>query len=83
MARNLLQVGNSWRTTADIGANWEWMLRCLDNTIGLSRFAGPGHWNDPDMLEVALFRSACTWTGLCTGTGQTLPSSADGPADHL
>ena len=28
------------------------MLRCLDNTIGLSRFAGPGAWNDPDMLEV-------------------------------
>ena len=28
------------------------MLRCLDNTVGLARFAGPGHWNDLDMLEV-------------------------------
>ncbi len=28
------------------------MLRCLDNTIGLSRYAEPGAWNDPDMLEV-------------------------------
>jgi len=29
------------------------MLRCLDNTIGLSRYAEPGAWNDPDMLEVS------------------------------
>lgn len=29
------------------------MLRCLDNTIGLSRYAQPGAWNDPDMLEVS------------------------------
>ncbi|KAK9799718.1 hypothetical protein WJX73_003682 [Symbiochloris irregularis] len=50
----LLQVGNSWRTTADIAPNWDAMLRCLDNTVGLSRFAGPGHWNDPDMLEVGV-----------------------------
>ncbi|KAL3147729.1 hypothetical protein ABBQ32_002471 [Trebouxia sp. C0010 RCD-2024] len=46
------KVGNSWRTTADIAPSWENILRCLDNTIGLSRFAGPGAWNDPDMLEV-------------------------------
>ena len=29
------------------------MLRCLDNTIGLSRYAEPGAWNDPDMLEAS------------------------------
>ena len=46
------QVGNSWRTTGDISANWDSMLRCLDNNVGLARFAGPGAWNDPDMLEV-------------------------------
>ncbi len=46
------QVGNSWRTTADISPNWDSILRCLDNNIGLARFAGPGAWNDPDMLEV-------------------------------
>ena len=22
------------------------------NQAGLAKFAGPGHWNDPDMLEV-------------------------------
>lgn len=46
------QVGNSWRTTADISPSWDSILRCLDNNIGLARFAGPGAWNDPDMLEV-------------------------------
>ena len=53
-ACNAVQVANSWRTTADIAASWDSILRCLDNTIGLSRFAGPGAWNDPDMLEVNL-----------------------------
>eukprot|EP00891_Asterochloris_glomerata_P004554 jgi/Astpho2/4554/e_gw1.00067.147.1_t len=46
------KVGNSWRTTGDISPTFESFLRCLDNTVGLSRFAGPGGWNDPDMLEV-------------------------------
>ncbi|BDA44947.1 Alpha-galactosidase [Coccomyxa sp. Obi] len=46
------KIANSWRTTGDISPNWESMLRCLDNTIGLSEFAKPGAWNDPDMLEV-------------------------------
>ena len=49
----LAQVANSWRTTADIAASWDSILRCLDNTVGLSRFAGPGAWNDPDMLEAS------------------------------
>lgn len=47
-----MQVGNSWRTTGDIAPTWESILRCLDNTVGLARFAGPGGWNDPDLLEV-------------------------------
>lgn len=46
------KVGNSWRTTTDIQPMWDSMLRCLDNTVGLASFAGPGAWNDPDMLEV-------------------------------
>lgn len=45
-------VGNSWRTTADIANSWNDVLRCLDESVGLSRYAGPGGWNDPDMLEV-------------------------------
>jgi alpha-galactosidase len=28
------------------------MLDILDLQVGLDSFAGPGHWNDPDMLEV-------------------------------
>ncbi|KAJ9533678.1 hypothetical protein QJQ45_026749, partial [Haematococcus lacustris] len=28
------------------------ILHCADSTIGLAKFAGPGGWNDPDMLEV-------------------------------
>jgi len=45
-------VGNSWRTTNDISDDWNSFIRVLDNNIGLSPYAGPGGWNDPDMLEV-------------------------------
>ncbi|WIA22757.1 hypothetical protein OEZ86_009714 [Tetradesmus obliquus] len=48
-------VGNSWRTDADIAPSWDSVLRCLDNgAAGLSKYAGPGGWNDPDMLEVGV-----------------------------
>jgi len=47
------ELGNSWRTAGDIADGYESMLRALDDTVGLSRYAGPGlGWNDPDMLEV-------------------------------
>ena len=58
-------TGNLWRTTGDIDDHWQgkkkWpnggccslgMLDILDLQVGLESFAGPGHWNDPDMLEV-------------------------------
>jgi alpha-galactosidase len=45
-------VGNVWRTSGDIDKTWDSVLRCLDTVVGLSMFAGPGSWNDPDMLEV-------------------------------
>ena len=45
-----LQVGNSWRTNDDISlgieAEWKGVVYNLDATVGLSRFAGPGGWND-------------------------------------
>ena len=44
--------GNLWRTTTDISDNWQSMTANLDNNEGLAAYAGPGHWNDPDMLEV-------------------------------
>ncbi|MDE2183982.1 MAG: glycoside hydrolase family 27 protein [Alphaproteobacteria bacterium] len=57
-ARN---IGNLWRTTGDIYDAWEGhnangysigMLNIVDMQADLWPYAGPGHWNDPDMLEV-------------------------------
>jgi alpha-galactosidase len=56
-------VGELWRTTGDISAIFDgyldhgtWkqqgVMPIVDLQIGLRKFAGPGHWNDPDMLEV-------------------------------
>ena len=56
-------VGQLWRTTGDIGASFaadvdrgDWkqlsVLSIIDLQPPLRRYAGPGHWNDPDMLEV-------------------------------
>ena len=57
--------GNLWRTTDDIKDRWggkeKWpgggccsngVMAILDEQVGLESYAGPGHWNDPDMLEV-------------------------------
>jgi alpha-galactosidase len=45
-------VGNSWRTTIDIFDHWQSFLHNLEKQENLSSYAGPGGWNDPDMLEV-------------------------------
>ncbi|MFE0510740.1 NPCBM/NEW2 domain-containing protein [Streptomyces sp. NPDC058964] len=45
-------VGHLWRTTGDISDSWGSMLSILKQNLPLARYAGPGHWNDPDMLEV-------------------------------
>jgi alpha-galactosidase len=45
-------VGNLWRTTGDISDNWSSMISRVHADDDLAAFAGPGHWNDPDMLEV-------------------------------
>ncbi len=44
--------GNLWRTTGDINDHYSRMAEIGFGQAGLARFAGPGHWNDPDMLEV-------------------------------
>ncbi|HYC99373.1 glycoside hydrolase family 27 protein [Brevundimonas sp.] len=53
------KIGNLWRTTGDIADIWEgkkgnnWgVLNLADMNEPLWPYAGPGHWNDPDMLEV-------------------------------
>jgi alpha-galactosidase len=44
--------GNSWRTTGDIEADYDKMYAIAHTQDGIEQYAGPGHWNDPDMLEV-------------------------------
>lgn len=43
---------NMWRTTDDIDDSYGRMIAIGFSQAGLSKYAGPGHWNDPDMLEV-------------------------------
>ncbi len=45
-------AGNLWRTTPDIRPTWASVLSIYERNVLLSKYAGPGHWNDPDMLEV-------------------------------
>ncbi len=46
------EIGQLWRTTADIRDNWASLLWILEANNRHHAAAGPGHWNDPDMLEV-------------------------------
>ena len=52
-------IGNLWRTTGDITDKWNGkhgyslgLMDIVDLQAGIGEYAGPGHWNDPDMLEV-------------------------------
>ncbi len=52
-------TGHLWRTTGDIMSCYDctqqwssgWKV-ILDKQVGLEKYSGPDHWNDPDMLEV-------------------------------
>jgi alpha-galactosidase len=46
------QVGNLWRTTSDVHPSWTRLGSIIDKNIPLAKYAGPGAWNDPDMLEI-------------------------------
>lgn len=46
------EVGNSWRTSPDIQNNWTSMISRADLNDDWAKYAGPGGWNDPDMLEI-------------------------------
>jgi hypothetical protein len=46
--------GNAWRTTGDIEDTWESMAGIAAQQDVPAPFAGPGHWNDPDMLVVGI-----------------------------
>jgi alpha-galactosidase len=52
-------IGQLWRSTGDIAPCWDCKLQwqtgwklLLEQNVDLAQYAGPGHWNDPDMLEV-------------------------------
>ncbi|CAN1846298.1 unnamed protein product [Linum perenne] len=47
-----MKIGNSWRTTGDISDHWDSMIARADKNDKWASYAGPGGWNDPDMLEV-------------------------------
>ena len=45
---------NCWRTGGDINDSWGSVVECGFSQDGHQKFAGPGHWNDPDMLVVGM-----------------------------
>jgi alpha-galactosidase len=45
-------LSNLWRTTSDLQDHWPSVITNFQATVGLHKYAGPGRWNDPDMLEV-------------------------------
>jgi hypothetical protein len=61
------EIGHLWRTSFDIGPHMGSVYYCMDTSAGdivihpefngLWQFAGPGHWNDPDMLQVGNMKS--------------------------
>ncbi|MDN3357740.1 NPCBM/NEW2 domain-containing protein [Actinomadura sp. DC4] len=50
-------IGNLWRTDNDYGSQWSQTLANLDQEAPLAPYAGPGHWNDPDILMVGKMAS--------------------------
>ncbi|EFN53392.1 hypothetical protein CHLNCDRAFT_137182 [Chlorella variabilis] len=46
------QVAHAWRTTFDSHPSWPSIMLNLDESVALARYAGPGAWNDLDLLEV-------------------------------
>ncbi len=49
---NLPTIANMWRIGFDINASWSSVTSLIDQDTNLYSYAGPGHWNDPDMMEV-------------------------------
>ena len=46
--------GNMWRTTDDIGGDYDRVSLFGFQHNGLEKFVGPGHWNDPDILQIGI-----------------------------
>jgi alpha-galactosidase len=46
--------GNMWRTTDDIGGDYDRVTLFGFQHNGLEKYVGPGHWNDPDILQIGI-----------------------------
>jgi alpha-galactosidase len=58
--------GQLWRTTGDIVDSWASILEIgFERQAGLEAYAGPGHWNDPDMLVVGMYGKGNVASGGC------------------
>ncbi|MEI8289977.1 MAG: NPCBM/NEW2 domain-containing protein [Verrucomicrobiota bacterium] len=55
-APTVTPLANSWRTTGDISANWKSVRSIGFSQDKWQKYASPGHWNDPDMLEIGVKR---------------------------
>jgi alpha-galactosidase len=55
----MIDCGNLWRTTSDVTDSFSSFMGIVDTNQALYANAGPGHWNDPDMLEVG--NGGCTF----------------------
>lgn len=49
---DVVKISNMWRIEFDITNTWASFTGLIDTDKPLAQYAGPGHWNDPDMLEV-------------------------------
>jgi len=60
-AEGLAAYSNLWRTTTDIEDKWEKILKIVDTQFEWRPYAGPGHWTDPDMLQIGNFGTPNTF----------------------
>lgn len=61
---------NLWRNYGDISDSWDSVLGIInhygDSQDDFQPYAGPGHWNDPDMVRITTATSATQWICNCT-----------------
>ena len=70
-------AGGQWRIGQDISDDFDYpgnregyyfdVLDMLDRGVGLEKYAGPGHWNDYDMLVVGLKQGVSSWAETVLG----------------
>jgi alpha-galactosidase len=71
--------GSSWRTTGDIYDIWDikstkdlrGVIQIVDRNLTLAQYAGPGHWNDADMLIVGIYGKGKATSGKPEAKGCT------------